>query len=88
MTSSTLFADLPRAAATRFAGQSHRLALDPALSRRIRAFARERRINLSTVFLALSFLPVTGMLLSKLHVNPMGGAAGIASNERAQKLAQ
>ncbi|MEX2631035.1 MAG: amino acid adenylation domain-containing protein, partial [Tistlia sp.] len=45
--------DFPRAAARRFEGQTHRVRLDPALSRRLRAFARERRMTLSTVFLGL-----------------------------------
>jgi hypothetical protein len=48
-----------------------------------------RRATLvATAFLVLSFLPATGMLLSRLHVNPTATAVGKAANARAQKLAQ
>ncbi|HWF75297.1 MAG TPA: glycosyltransferase 87 family protein [Solirubrobacteraceae bacterium] len=52
------------------------------------ASLRLRRVALATtVFLVLTFLPVTGIALTQLHLNPMGSAVGIASNVRAQKLA-
>jgi hypothetical protein len=55
----------------------------------IGASLRLRRVALAgTVFLVLAFLPVTGTILRQLHINPMGGAADIAANARAQKLAQ
>ncbi|MDQ6807272.1 MAG: hypothetical protein M3065_20480, partial [Actinomycetota bacterium] len=48
---------------------------------------RLRRAALvTTAFLVLTFLPLTGMVLSRLDVNPMNSAVGIASNARAQKL--
>ena len=49
----SLFADFPRAASRPFAGQSHSVRLDPVLSRRLRTFARQQRMTLSTLFLAL-----------------------------------
>ena len=49
----SLFTDFPRAASQPFAGQSQSVRLDPALSRRLRAFARQQRMTLSTLFLAL-----------------------------------
>jgi hypothetical protein len=53
------------------------------------ASLRLRRVALAaTVFLVITFLPVTGIVLGKLHLNPMGGAAGIASTTQAQKLAR
>ncbi|MCX7366152.1 MAG: amino acid adenylation domain-containing protein [Alphaproteobacteria bacterium] len=49
----SLFTDFPRAASRPFAGQSHSVRLDPVLSRRLRTFARQQRMTLSTLFLAL-----------------------------------
>ncbi|HWF33780.1 MAG TPA: glycosyltransferase family 87 protein [Solirubrobacteraceae bacterium] len=55
----------------------------------VAASLRLRRVALvATAFLVLSFLPVTGIVLAQLHINPMGSAVGIASNARAQKLEQ
>ncbi|MCK9395632.1 MAG: amino acid adenylation domain-containing protein, partial [Methylobacter sp.] len=48
-----LFTDYPRAASSRFEGRTHSIRLDSALSGQIRAFARQQRMNLSTLFLAL-----------------------------------
>ncbi|HEY0836160.1 MAG TPA: amino acid adenylation domain-containing protein, partial [Azospirillum sp.] len=48
-----LSTDFPRAAGRRFAGQSLSIRLEPALDQRLRAFARQQRMNLSTLFLAL-----------------------------------
>src|SRR3546814_17466619 len=45
--------DFPRATCSLFEGQSWSIRFDPILSRRIRAFARQQRMNLSTLFLAL-----------------------------------
>ncbi|MGZ8926867.1 MAG: condensation domain-containing protein, partial [Methylobacter sp.] len=48
-----LFTDYRRAASSRFEGRTHSIRLDSALSGQIRAFARQQRMNLSTLFLAL-----------------------------------
>ena len=53
------------------------------------ASLRLRRAALAvTAFLVLAFMPVTGILLGQLHLDPMGGSAGQASSTHAQRLAQ
>ncbi|HTR88437.1 MAG TPA: amino acid adenylation domain-containing protein, partial [Reyranella sp.] len=47
-----LFTDFPRAASQPFAGQSYSVRLSPLLSQQLRVFARQQRMNLSTLFLA------------------------------------
>ena len=49
--------------------------------------ARLRRATLAlTAFLVLSFVPATGIVLSDLHIDTMGGSAGQASAGREQYL--
>jgi hypothetical protein len=47
-----------------------------------------RAALVATAFLVLTFLPATGIALSRLHIDPMATAVGKASNMRAQRLAQ
>lgn len=48
---------------------------------------RLRRATLAfTVFVLLSFVPVTGIVLSQLHISPMSGSAGQASKQRQHQL--
>jgi hypothetical protein len=50
---------------------------------------RLRRVALAaTVYVAFAFMPTTGMLLSKAHINLMGGSAGQASKVLQKKLEQ
>ena len=49
---------------------------------------RLRRVALAvTVFLLISFAPATGILLAKLHLNPIGSSVGQAANARWERLA-
>jgi hypothetical protein len=54
------------------------------------AFGTSVRLRRATAvlaaFLILTFLPVTGIILGKLHFNPMGGSAGSASINRQHQL--
>jgi hypothetical protein len=53
------------------------------------ASLRLRRVALAaTVFLVLTFIPVTGMVLGQLHINPMGSAVGRAASAKSQRLEQ
>ena len=53
------------------------------------ASVRLRRAALAlTLFVVLTFLPVTGILFSHLHVNPMSSPVDRAANARAQRLEQ
>ena len=50
---------------------------------------RLRRAALAvTLFLVLSFVPATGILLAQLHINPTGSSVGQAANARWERLAQ
>jgi hypothetical protein len=51
------------------------------------ASLRLRRVALAaTVFLVLTFIPATGMVLAQLHINPMGTAVGRASSAQVRRL--
>ncbi len=51
------------------------------------ASLRLRRVAVAlTVFLVLTFMPATGMVLSHYHINPTGAGAGKASNALQKKL--
>jgi hypothetical protein len=53
------------------------------------ASVRLRRAALAvTVFLVLTFLPVTGTVLGRLHVDPMASAVDRAANAHAVRLEQ
>jgi hypothetical protein len=48
---------------------------------------RLRRATLAfTAYVLLTFVPVTGIVLSQLHINPMGGGAGQVSKARQHLL--
>jgi len=48
---------------------------------------RLRRAALAaTVFLVLTFMPVTGTVLGALHLNPMGSSVGRAATARTHRL--
>jgi hypothetical protein len=53
------------------------------------ASLRLRRVAIAaTVFLVLSFIPVTGIVLGQLHINPMGSAVDKAAAAKTQRLEQ
>jgi hypothetical protein len=41
-----------------------------------------------TLFLVLSFIPATGILLGQLHINPMSTSVGRTASAREQRLEQ
>jgi hypothetical protein len=47
-----------------------------------------RATAIATLYVAFAFMPTTGMLLSALHINLMGGSAGKASRTLQTKLEQ
>ena len=47
-----------------------------------------RATAIATLYVAFAFMPTTGMLLSAVHINLMGGSAGKASRTLQNKLEQ